>query len=110
MSVGQSVGPSLSLSHFAFFAFLGIFKGWKFFFCSCPCPNHYCPYPNGVGEDFDGWVQSIDVVEVDGGIAERVVDEGDEAAASVTVTVSTEDGEVGDPGWRVGALIPGYTP
>ena len=48
-SVGRSVAPSfrrsVGLSHFAYFAFLGILRVWKFVIEICPCPNYYCPCP-----------------------------------------------------------------
>ena len=55
MSVGRSVGLSVGLSHFAFFAFLGILRVKKFVFEHAPAQiitapaqiitAHYCPCP-----------------------------------------------------------------
>ena len=49
-----------------------------------------------MGEEFDAGIQCVEVAEVDRSKAEGVVDECDEAAAFVTLTVCTENGVVGD--------------
>ena len=55
---------------------------------------------DGMSEEFDAGVRRVEVAEVDGSEAEGVMDERGKAAAFVTLSISSKDGEIGDFGIR----------